>query len=88
MRVRGHHCRHRGWCGCLSYCTLIVIPLSQHPHLPPRAVARRLGGGAGNIIETERGKGWLVSYDVAQRWVQLGGLPQLPGRYPPAGWWC
>ena len=58
--VPHRRCRYRGWCGCLS--SPVVVPLGQHPHLLPRAVARRLGGGAGNIIETsvsrlERGRG-------------------------------
>jgi hypothetical protein len=43
--------------GVAACHTPVVVPLGQHPHLPLRAVARRLGGGAGNI-ETPPSRIW------------------------------
>jgi len=50
--------RRRRRVGAAACHTPVVVPLGQHPHLPPRAVARRLGGAAGNLIETPPPRVW------------------------------
>jgi len=52
--------------GVAACHTPIVVPLGQHLHLFPRAVACRLGGGAENIIDPSIS--CLEQGGVASRW--------------------